>query len=148
MRLEIVAVSGRNAPAVDDGTLSRPEFDRVRNKLVVACARYGTVGPSGQLPVEGHEVVSVGNPDFYIVEDQYNDDRRLIVEPLPEKVSARWLEAVSEAMEPASGWDVLLRLGGGIDLIVSPGRVRVFGYSPVAVDLDALVEELRRNSSN
>jgi hypothetical protein len=144
--LVIIVADCRNTAAVDRGVLPRAEFDRARNSLVRACARFGTVGPSGQLPTAGDEAVALENPDFYIVEDQYSNERRLIIEPLLEKVSAPWLETISSAIEPGSGWDVLLPFDGGVDLILSPGVVRVFGFRPAATaaELDALVAELQR----
>lgn len=77
--LEVVVEIGRDAPAADLGPLSREQFDQVRNSLVRSCAAFGSVGPRGQMPIKGDEVVTAEDPDFYIVDDKYSDECRLIL---------------------------------------------------------------------
>jgi hypothetical protein len=96
----------------------------------------------------GGEEVSVEDPDFYIVDDKYSDERRLILEPLVRGITHYWLTAVSDALDPFSGWDVLVHLDGGVDLVVSTDKVRVFGLTPEGGTIEALVRELRRRKPN
>lgn len=100
------------------------------------------------MPIKGDEVVTAEDPDFYIVDDKYSDECRLILEPLVEVLTLPWLKAVSESLSCFPGWDVLVHLNGGVDLVVSVGKVRVFGFSPAGGGAEVLLRELRNRMTN
>lgn len=141
--LKVVFASGQNPslPLVD--TLTEAMFNRARNLVLRACARHGTVGPSGELP-DGTGLPGVlDDPDFYIVDDWYGDNMRVLVEPKPKVVRAEWVRDLVAALRFVPNWDVLVSTGEGISLLLRPGSVEFIGWRSDAPSLPGILRELR-----
>ena len=74
-KVECAPTSDRNRPL-----FTWQQFYRLRNELLSVLNRYGTSGPSGELPIpstwrKSEEAWKAGadNPDFFVVSDMYNN---------------------------------------------------------------------------
>jgi hypothetical protein len=141
--ITLIYVSGHGTPPPRLGAVSEADFNRVRNLVVRVCSRHGTVGPSGKVPAVPSETVSAEDPDFYVVDDQYGDDRRILVEPRPSAMSAEWIGDLAGALRDLPNWDVLVSPGEGISLLIRDGTIEVAGWASRSEDLRKLVEETR-----
>lgn len=141
--MKIVFARGHDPspPRVD--SVSETMFNRARNLVVRTCANHGTVGPSGELP-DGTGVSGVlDDPDFYVVDDWYGEDMRILVEPRPSRISADWLRDMVGALRLLSNWDVLVTPGEGISLVLRPDHIEISGWIPEAPDLPGMIRELQ-----
>lgn len=133
-------VAGPEAPPRQLGPVSQGQFNNARDLVVGVCARHGTVGPSGAS--SAGVLVLTSDPDFYVVDDQYGDDRRIFVEPRPSAISAEWLRDLASLSRDSPDWDVLAAPGEGISLLIRDGRITVSGWVSQARDLSGVVRDL------
>ncbi len=141
--LKVVFASEQNPSVPLEDTLNEGVFNRARNLLVRACARHGTVGPSGELPDGTGLPGLLDDPDFYIVDDWYGDDMRVLVEPKPNVITAQWLRDLVGVLHFLPNWDVLVSPGEGISLLLRPGTVEFTGWRSDAPTLPGILRELR-----
>lgn len=88
------------------------EFYRVRDELLAASSQHGPTGPDD---------LAIGHGDYYLVENQYNDEmyQRMDVH-FPDAWSAPWLRSLIEVLEKNPPWGIYF---GGYDT----GQVVLFG---------------------
>lgn len=101
------------------------EFYNFRNHVIQTLRRFGSAGPCGEadLSVSDDNGVSfesevVDNPDFFVVDDMWNEhDRLSLVESDPEHITVSLIESLAEMTSTFPGWRVALKLGDcGIDV--------------------------------
>ncbi len=101
------------------------QFYRLRNELLSVLNRYGTSGPSGELPIlstwrKSEEAWKAGadNPDFFVVSDMYNNrDRWHRVEASPSLVSAPLLTDIAALLMSWPDWCIYLAITiGGLTI--------------------------------
>jgi hypothetical protein len=110
------------------------DFYYFRNHVMRLLRVFGTAGPSGEVdlsadeddqPCFGREIVD--NPDFFIVDDMYNEhDKVSIVECSPTKMDAVVIASLAAMMGNFPGWRVHFGLGDS-GLVVSSDAVLIGG---------------------
>jgi hypothetical protein len=108
------------------GELPWQMYHSVRNDLVRVCRRYGPTGPMGEVKIDvdvddpyrqiarDHDFWESGdpNPTYYIISDQYNDERYCYAELYgDDPFNPGWLLSITETLREHEGW------GLGIDNI-------------------------------
>lgn len=94
-------------------------YNQVRNDVVRFCRLFGEIGPMGEAVITNEidgpndwERDASSDPDFFIVDDQYNDcERYVYVEPKSEKISEDWLLGLMGVLKRWPGWGA----GIGVD---------------------------------
>src|SRR5688572_22772668 len=89
-------------------------YHRVRNSVVGCCRKFGTVGAMLEIDITDDEdpglgewPVGDGDPDFFVVDDQYNDwDALVYVEIGYEVPFGEWLRALMRTLRRHRGWGV------------------------------------------
>jgi hypothetical protein len=110
------------------------DFYDFRNHVLRVLRRFGSAGPIGEadLSIEADDEPSfsketVKDPDFFVVDDIYNDhDRLSIVECNPAHINADLINSLSEMMRNFPGWWVSFSLGDS-GLFVSSEAVLLGG---------------------
>lgn len=101
------------------------EFYDFRNHVIRVLRRFGSAGPCGQadLSVADDDAPSFENeivedPDFFVVDDMWNEhDRLSLVESDPKHITADVIEALAEMASAFPRWRVVLKLGDcGLDV--------------------------------
>jgi hypothetical protein len=128
------------------GADSEGQFHVVRNAVVRVCARQGTVGPIGEVGPDGRDGLppAIEESDFYVVDDHYDDERRIYVEPKVDAVSAAWLLELAQALREHRGWDAVVSLGEGLAASVTGDAIRISGWASQAEDLPTILGEIHR----
>jgi hypothetical protein len=101
------------------------EFYDFRNHVLRILRRFGSAGPCGEAdlsvgdddaPQFEHGIVE--NPDFFVVDDMWNEhDRLSLVESEPKHITADVIQALAEMARGFPGWRVVLKLGDcGLDV--------------------------------
>lgn len=102
------------------------EFYGFRNELLGVLQAYGTVGPTGELPIledwETSEEAWKGGspePDFFVVDEMYNEhDRWNRVETSAIMIGTKLLHDLVSFVRHWPGWCVYLSLGpGGLTIL-------------------------------
>jgi hypothetical protein len=121
-------------PDAHEQTLSFEQYHHARNFLVDACRQHGTVGSLGkyapdQFPKLRFEAGD-RNPDFYVIDDQLNYSRNLLVAlRSPDCVSIDWFESLDQALWKLPGWSVeLLNLKNSC-IVAMAGIVMICGHA-------------------
>ncbi len=151
-----VAVTSHEGPVrqARTGPVTASSFHKVRNVIVRAAARYGSVGPRGEVDLataespdpKGGPVIAA--PDFYVVEDWYGDGQRVYVEPKASSVSPEWLLDMARTLHgQAPDWDVLASFGEGVVAAISESAIEFGGWRSGSADLATIVDEIRRHLS-
>lgn len=97
---------------------TRKDFYNFRNHVLRVLRRFGSAGPSKE---------TVEDPDFFVVEDIYNDhDRLSVVECNPVHINADLINSLSEMTRNFPGWWVSFSLGDS-GLFVSSESVLLGG---------------------
>jgi hypothetical protein len=136
----------RNLRVADESEIPVPDYDQpalfgwkefydFRNHVVQVLRRFGSAGPCGLADLADteeeaptFEKESVKNPDFFVVDDMWNEhDRLSLVESDPKYINAKVIEALAEMASGFPGWRVVLRLGDcGLvvfgDKVIAGGR--------------------------
>jgi len=95
------------------------DFYNFRNHVLRVLRRFGSAGPMGEvdLSIDTEDAPSfrddtVDDPDFFVVDDMYNEYNRLsIVECNPSHINANLLNSLSEMIRNFPGWWVSFSLG-------------------------------------
>jgi hypothetical protein len=93
------------------------EFHRARNVVVEACRRFGTIGPMDVNNVDLYDnetdadanwkATDNAHDDFYIDDDQLNDERYIYVElESPDKISVEFIQHLCASLEKVPNWGV------------------------------------------
>jgi hypothetical protein len=109
--IRVVAFNNQECPTPQIGKtlFSWREHYALRNQLLVALGRYGTVGPMGHLPVletwdlskDAWQPTGSKHPDFFVIADMYNEWNRwhrvegsasLVSEPLLRELVAMLMD--------------------------------------------------------
>jgi len=109
-------------PQVDytqPGQFTWKDFYSFRNHVIRCLRRFGSAGPTGEadLSVDDEdapvfEKAILRDPDFFVVDDMWNDcDRISVVESTPEHVSTELIESLADMAQAFPGWYVAMRLG-------------------------------------
>jgi hypothetical protein len=110
------------------------DFYDFRNHVVRVLGRFGSVGPSGEADLSGEDDDrprfrggGVRNPDFFVVDDMYNENDRLsIVECDVKFVDAELIQSMVAMASSFPGWRVVMNMGDS-GLRVYGDRVLVGG---------------------
>jgi hypothetical protein len=95
------------------------DFYNFRNHVLQVLRRFGSAGPMGEvdLSIETDDEPSFGSdhvdePDFFVVDDMYNEHNRLsMVECNPSHITADLISSLSEMAGNFPGWWVSFSLG-------------------------------------
>jgi hypothetical protein len=121
--MESIRIGGYfEKPDVDYGQpalITWKDFYNFRNHVLRVLRRFGSAGPIGEadLSIETGDEPSfsdetVNDPDFFVVDDMYNDhDRLSIVECNPSHITADLISSLSEMTRDFPGWWVSFSLG-------------------------------------
>ncbi len=110
------------------------DFYGFRNHVIHILRQFGSAGPMGEVDLavdddsepEFEEGV-VEEPDFFVVDDMWNQyDRLSIVESEPRHITAELIESLTDMARGFPGWYVVIRLGD-CGLNVFSDRVLVGG---------------------
>jgi hypothetical protein len=110
------------------------DFYNFRNHVLRVLRRFGSAGPMGEvdLSIDTDDEPSFGDdtvdePDFFVVDDMYNEHNRLsMVECDPSHISAALLSTLSQMTQSFPGWWVSFSLGDS-GLFVTSETVLVGG---------------------
>jgi hypothetical protein len=109
------------------------EFYDFRNHVVRVLSRFGSVGPAGEADLSGEDDDGprfrggVDSPDFFVVEDMWNEhDQLSIVECDVKLVNAELLHSIVIMASSFPGWRVVMNVGDS-GLRVYGDRVLVGG---------------------
>ena len=133
----IVSYVSRLPRPVRRGEVTTAEFERVRTLVVNACRKYGAIGPD---PAARKESC------FYVVDDQYDNSRRIMVETNPGLVTSELIAGIAMALSDTRAWDVLLEVADGITLLIRTDSVLVTGFMPSTTNLVGAMKEVRECS--
>jgi len=97
-----------------DGKLPWRLYQTVRNAIVRTCRRHGPTGPLGEIPLDKQSLNILKdwqrgdeNPVYWVVDDQYNDERYLYMEiEDPLALSPKWLEDITAMLRRFPGWGI------------------------------------------
>jgi hypothetical protein len=119
------------------------EFYDFRNHVIRVLRRFGSAGPCGEADLSvndddapAFEEAVVRHPDFFVVDDMYNEhDRISLVESDPKHINAEVIVVLAEMASAFPGWRVVLKLGDcGLDVfevkVIAGGR-RFWGCDTV-----------------
>jgi hypothetical protein len=90
-------------------------FHDARNSIIVACAKFGTIGPYGVFETESSEpdpsfaTAELGSsePDFWIESDQYNHERYIYMQIFrADVIHAEWLSSLCTSLLSLQGWAI------------------------------------------
>jgi hypothetical protein len=118
--LKVVPFTHRRVPnPYPGGELPWQVYHTVRNAIVRACRKHGPTGPMGEVRItagadsvgdqriEDPESWEPGDrdPTYYIIDDQYNDERYLYTELYgDDPFNAGWLLSVTAVLQQYKGW--------------------------------------------
>ncbi len=99
--------------------LSYQDFHRARNAVLATCRLFGTVGAMAEYPLDASlteiasdaawAVTPHSKPDFFVVDDQLNNDRYIYIEISPQvHVSSEWLCAMATCLLALDGWGIAI----------------------------------------
>jgi hypothetical protein len=117
-------------------TLPWQVYHKVRNAVVHTCRRHGPTGPMGICPISfWRRAPNIlkwehGDPDplYYIIDDQYNDERYLYAELLDgDAFSAEWLVDITRTLDGFPDWGICLSGIPGHYLIIFAKKIMVNG---------------------
>jgi hypothetical protein len=102
-------------------------YQTVRNAVVRTCRRHGPTGPLGELRLDKPNLNIIEDwqdgdedPVYWVVDDQYNDERYLYMEfEDSQALSPNWLEDVTETLRRYPGWGI------GVDSLAD-GYILIF----------------------
>lgn len=118
------------------GNLPWQVYHEVRNAVVQTCRRHGPTGPLGIRPINVDNMKSAmswerGDPDpvYYVIDDQYNDEMYLYLEPQRSAAfNAEWLADITATLARFPGWGIgLPGLGKKNYLLIFADRLMVHG---------------------
>jgi hypothetical protein len=112
---------------------TRKDFYNFRNHVLRVLRRFGSAGPMGEADLyieaddESFFKETVEDPDFFVVDDIYNDyDRLSTVECNPDLINADLINSLNEMTRNFPGWWVSFSLGDS-GLFVSSAAVLLGG---------------------
>ena len=117
------------------GPLPWQIYHKVRNAVVRTCRRHGPTGPMGECRISRWRAApnifkwQRGDPDpvYYIIDDQYNDERYLYAELLgQDPFNLTWLADIGKTLEEFPGWGI------GVNNI--PGHYIIIFYEKLLVN--------------
>jgi hypothetical protein len=123
------------------GATSGDEFWSVREQVLQATKKHGATNPDDDAE----------HPQFYLVEDQYNDDLYQLIELYdPLALTEAWLSDICAVLSRNRGWAVALSVGH-FSILIFENRILVPSdkfqdLSSVAVVLDSTGKQLSWNS--
>lgn len=97
------------------GDLTWQIYHTVRNAFFRCCHKFGRAGPMGTCPItddaeiphDDWHVADRDALDFFVVDDQYNDERYIYVEVVrATSFTERWLCALMRTLADYPGWGV------------------------------------------
>ncbi len=97
------------------GELPWQIYHTLRNAVFRGCRKFGKVGVMGVCPITDDTEIPFHNwhvadrdaIDFFVVDDQYNDERYIYVEiELPSAFTERWLRGLMRILTDYPGWGV------------------------------------------
>jgi hypothetical protein len=160
-RLKVVRYTAQRVPnPYPGGELPWQLYQGVRNAIVRTCRKHGPTGPMGEVKIvdgvddpyrqmfeqPGFWQRGDDNPSYYILEDQYNDERYLYAELYGnDPFNAAWLLDIVETLSQHPGWGLGIKHIPWCYVLVFGDRLmvngRAFGWRPKA---DRVVEVVRR----
>jgi hypothetical protein len=133
----------RIANPCPSGDVSFNLFHTVRNAVVRACQRHGTVGPLGVFrfwrrdrPLKDWRAQfravwedGADDPDFWVIDDQYNSLELYQYMELsnPLACTVKWLESLTAALRRFPGWGVGVACSPNGYVLVFSDRVMING---------------------
>lgn len=138
-----------------DGHLAWQVYHGARNAVVRTCRRFGPTGAMGECPLDvdvedpyGLRTWPLGDDPcvFYVVDDQYNDERYLYVEVHDEQhFTERWLCDLAETLRQFPGWGIGICNLNLAYILVFEDRLMVTGpIFEYCEDLASVVKAARR----
>ena len=113
-QLRVVSYTEERIPnPYPKGSLPWQIYHKVRNAVVRTCRRHGPTGPMGICPISRWRSApdilkwESGDPDpvYYVIDDQYNDERYLYAELLGEDAfRPEWLADIATTLTGHPGW--------------------------------------------
>ncbi|GEM_PF-6930050 len=123
------------------GETSNDEFWSVREQILEATQKHGTVAPEDDAE----------NPQFYLVDSQYNDDLYQLMELYDASaLTVEWISDICEVLSRNRGWAVALSVGH-FSILIFANRLLVpldkyHDLSSLAAVLNSTGEQLSWNS--
>ncbi len=118
-------------------TLPWEEYQAARNKILEVCRRFGTIGPMDLYPLQegltkddAHRLWKSSplyDPDFFVVDDQLNDERYIYVEINGSAFSKEWIGDICDTLDEMRGWGVAVKNILNGYLILFPALLLVNG---------------------
>ncbi|MBI3466578.1 MAG: hypothetical protein HY000_26490 [Planctomycetes bacterium] len=121
-----------------DGSLPWQVYQAVRNAIVRTCRKHGPTGPMGECPLDAPVRSPYGlrgawplgdDPCvFFVVDDQYNDERYIYLEVCrEEQFTEHWLYNLSDALRDFPGWGIGIKNLNLAYILVFEDRLMVTG---------------------
>lgn len=136
-KLRVVRFTREHIPnSYPKGRLPWQVYHRVRNAVVRACRCHGPTGPMGICPVSRWRRApnilkwERGDPEptYYIIPDQYNDERYVYVELLgQDPFRPEWLADIATTLEAHPGWGIGVNNIPGHYVIIFANKLMVKG---------------------
>ena len=117
------------------GRMSWQQYHIVRNSVVSCCRRFGRTGPLGELRITDEKQPALDDwergdnepLDYWVVDDQYNDERYLYLYAMHSAAFTEdWLRALMTTLSRWVGWGAGMQLRDSY-LLVFADRLMVTG---------------------
>jgi hypothetical protein len=154
-QLKVVRFTLKRIPnPYPDGDLPWQVYHTVRNAIVRTCRRHGPTGPMGECIIED----SRDFPDidgwergdkpetYFIVDDQYNDERYLYAEVCDAGAFSReWLAEIIETLQEHPGWAIGIKNLPDSYLLIFGNKLMVHGKPfRECCDAESVIKVVRR----
>jgi hypothetical protein len=155
--IPVVHYAVERIPNPSPGGLPWQVYHSVRNAVVRTCREFGPTGPMGECPI----VVGPDRPpvrdwppgddpcDFFVVDDQYNDERYIYMEVEPTAaLTGEWLARMLAVLRDHPGWGIgISNVAEGYVLLFAD-RIMVTGPALAGCgDAAAVLRALRAGAS-
>lgn len=125
-------------PNPDSDETTFESFWAVREQILEASRKHGATGPEDDVP----------KPQFYLVDDQYNDDLYQVMELYdPMALSEEWLQNVCLVLVRNAGWAIALSFGHFSILIFADRLLVPVDKFPDLSSVEAVLASARKQIS-
>lgn len=107
--------TSKRVPNPSPNGVSWQQYHTVRNAVLRGCKRFGTAGGMGECPIvpgdnpplEGWPLGDYPDPAFWVVDDQYNDERYIYLEVNERaQFTEAWVAAMMDVLREFPGWGI------------------------------------------